>query len=242
MSTDKHLDGKVALITGASRGIGAEIARGLAANGVHVILIARTIGALEELDDEITLSGGSSTLVPLDLLDFPAIERLGATIFERWGKLDILISNAAMLGKLTPLHHYDPSTWDNVINLNLVANQRLIRSFDPLLRQSSHGRAIFLSATVARIATPYWGAYATSKSGLEMMIQVYAKETEKTNLKVNIVDPGITKTNLRASAFPGEDPSKLKSPKRLVPLFLKLCSAENQAHGQLIKYDEYDKH
>ena len=156
--------------------------------------------------------------------------------------LDILISNAAMLGKLTPLHHYDPSTWDNVINLNLIANQRLIRSFDPLLRQANHGRAIFLSATVARVATPYWGAYATSKSGLEMMIQVYAKETEKTNLKVNIVDPGITKTSLRASAFPGEDPSKLKSPKRLVPLFLKLCSAENQAHGQLIKYDEYDKH
>jgi NAD(P)-dependent dehydrogenase (short-subunit alcohol dehydrogenase family) len=147
-----------------------------------------------------------------------------------------------MLGKLTPLHHYDPSTWDNVINLNLIANQRLIRSFDPLLRQSSHGRAIFLSATVARVATPYWGAYATSKSGLEMMIQVYAKETEKTNLKVNIVDPGITKTSLRASAFPGEDPSKLKSPKTLVPLFLKLCSAENQAHGQLIKYDEYDEH
>ena len=156
--------------------------------------------------------------------------------------LDILISNAAMLGKLTPLHHYDPSTWDNVINLNLIANQRLIRSFDPLLRQSSHGRAIFLSATVARVATPYWGAYATSKSGLEMMIKVYAKETEKTNLKVNIVDPGITKTSLRASAFPGEDPSKLKSPKKLVPLFLKLCSAENQAHGQLIKYDECDEH
>ena len=242
MSKDKHLDGKVALITGASRGIGAAIARGLAANGIHVILIARTIGALEEIDDEITISGGSSTLVPLDLLDFPAIERLGATIFERLGKMDILISNAAMLGKLTPLHHYDPSTWDNVINLNLIANQRLIRSFDPLLRQSSHGRAIFLSATVARVATPYWGAYATSKSGLEMMIQVYAKETEKTNLKVNIVDPGITKTSLRASAFPGEDPSKLKSPKSLVPLFLKLCSAENQAHGQLIKYDEYDKH
>ena len=179
MSTDKHPDGKVALITGASRGIGAEIAKGLAANGVHVILIARTIGALEELDDEITIAGGSSTLVPLDLLDFPAIDRLGATIFERWRKLDILISNAAMLGKLTPLHHYDPSTWDNVINLNLVANQRLIRSFDPLLRQSRNGRAIFLSATVARVVTPYWGAYATSKSGLEMMIQIYAKETEK---------------------------------------------------------------
>ena len=242
MSTDKHLDGKVALITGASRGIGAAIAKGLASNGIHVILIARTIGALEELDDAITLSGGSSTLVPLDLLDFPAIERLGATIFERWGKLDILISNAAMLGKLTPLHHYDPSTWDNVINLNLVANQRLIRSFDPLLRQSTHGRAIFLSATVARVATPYWGAYAASKSGLEMMIKVYAKETEKTNLKVNIVDPGITKTSLRASAFPGEDASKLKSPERLVPLFLNLCSAENQAHGQLIKYDKYDQH
>ena len=242
MNKDEHFDRKVALITGASRGIGAAIAKGLASNGIHVILIARTIGALEELDDAITLSGGSSTLVPLDLLDFPAIERLGATIFERWGKLDILISNAAMLGKLTPLHHYDPSTWDNVINLNLIANQRLIRSFDPLLRQSSHGRAIFLSATVARVATPYWGAYATSKAGLEMMIQVYAKETEKTNLKVNIVDPGITKTSLRASAFPGEDPSKLKSPKRLVPLFLKLCSAENQAHGQLIKYDDYDEH
>ena len=237
-----NLQDKIVLITGASRGIGRAVALAASKAGADLIITGRTIGALEEIDDEITISGGSSTLVPLDLLDFPAIERLGATIFERWGKLDILISNAAMLGKLTPLHHYDPSTWDNVINLNLIANQRLIRSFDPLLRQSSHGRAIFLSATVARVATPYWGAYATSKSGLEMMIQVYAKETEKTNLKVNIVDPGITKTSLRASAFPGEDPSKLKSPKRLVPLFLKLCSAENQAHGQLIKYDEYDKY
>ena len=231
-------DKPLAVVTGASRGIGAAIAKGLADNGIHVILVARTVGGLEELDNEITRSGGSCTLAPLDLLDFPAIDRLGATIFQRWGKLDIFISNAAMLGQVAPVNHYDPSIWDDVINLNLVANHRLIRSFDPLLRQSGQGRAIFLSAAVARETAPYWGAYAVSKSGLETMVDIYAKENEKTRLRVNIVDPGITKTKLRSSAFPGEDPGNLKKPEQLVPLFLELCSADCQIHGQLIKYEE----
>tara|TARA_B100001123_G_scaffold441301_1_gene582195 strand:+ start:215 stop:919 length:705 start_codon:yes stop_codon:yes gene_type:complete len=230
------IEKKLAVITGASRGIGAALAKGLADNGIHVVLVARTVGALEELDDYINRSGGSATLVPMDLLDFPAIERLGASIYERWGKLDILIANAAILGQLSPIHHYDPNIWDDVLATNLTANQRLLRSLDPLLRRSEAGRIVFVSSNISSLAYPYWGAYAASKSGLETMAKTYAKEIQKTNIKVNIVDPGITRTKLRSTAFPGEDIHDLKSPDTLIPIFLKLCSTECDHQGELITF------
>lgn len=231
---------RLALITGASRGIGATIAKAVAALGIHVVLTARTIGALEELDDSIKNAGGSSSLVPMDLLDFPAIDRLGARIYERWGKLDILISNAASLGEITPIYNYNPKTWEEVIGVNLTANQRLIRSLDPLLRRSKCGRAIFVSSGIIAQENPYWGAYAVSKSGLETMVKIYAKEIEKTGIKVNIVDPGVTRTNLRASAFPGENPKNLKPASDLVPMFLELISSNCQDHAKIIRFESFN--
>ncbi len=230
-----NLKDRVALITGASRGIGAALAKGFAAEGVHVIITARTIGGLEEIDDSIRANGGSATLVAMDLRDYPAIDRLGANIFERWGYLDILIANSGMLGQIAPIHQYDAETWDDVIKVNLTANFRLIRSMDPLLRLSDAGRLIFVSSPEAQMHKPYWGAYGVSKAGMEAMVRSYAAETQRTNLKINLVNPGITRTNLRAMAFPGEDPTKLKPPEVLVPLFLKLASPNCARHGELIE-------
>jgi NAD(P)-dependent dehydrogenase (short-subunit alcohol dehydrogenase family) len=229
---------KIALVTGASRGIGASVAKGLAKKGVHVIILARTLGALEEVDDEIQSSGGSATIVAMDLLDYPAIDRLGANIYERWGKLDILIGNAAILGQLSPIHQYDPKIWDEVIAVNLTANQRLLRSLDPLLRQSKHGRIVFVSSSdIAGGSHPYWGAYAVSKSALETMIKIYATETKKLKLKINIIDPGKTGTALRAAAFPGENKNKNKAPEILVPYFVNLTSEKCTSHGAIIKLE-----
>lgn len=228
------LKDRVALITGASRGIGAALAKGFAAEGAHVILVGRTVGALEEVDDEIRDAGGSATLVVMDLRDTPAIDRLGASIHERWGKLDILVANGGMLGQLTPIHQYDPDVWEEVIAVNLTANQRLVRSMDPLLRMSDAGRAIFVSSGAARNSRPYWGAYAVSKAALEAMVRGYAAETAKTKMRINIVDPGRTRTAMRAAAFPGEDPMTLKTPEELVPLFLELASPNCLRHGDLV--------
>jgi NAD(P)-dependent dehydrogenase (short-subunit alcohol dehydrogenase family) len=228
------LKDRVALITGASRGIGAALAKGFAAEGAHVILVGRTTGALEEVDDAVQAAGGSATLVVMDLRDYPAIDRLGASIHERWGKLDILVANGGTLGQLTPIHQYDPAVWEEVIAVNLTANQRLVRSMDPLLRLSDAGRAIFVTSGAARNARPYWGAYAVSKAALEAMVRSYAAETTKTKLRINIVDPGRTRTAMRAAAFPGEDPSTLKAPEALVPLFLELASPDCLRHGDLI--------
>ncbi|MBM86607.1 MAG: oxidoreductase [Rhodospirillaceae bacterium] len=226
---------RIALITGASRGIGSAIAKGFAAEGAHVILVARTVGGLEEVDDEIQAAGGSASLVPMDLKDFPAIDRLGASIHERWGKLDILVANGSMLGQLTPIHQYDPILWDEVIAVNLTANQRLLRSKDPLLRKSNAGRVIFVSSGTAQTARPFWGAYAVSKAGLETMARSYAAENANSKLKINIVNPGATRTNIRAAAYPGEDPKTVKAPKTLVPLFLELASPACLRNGDLIK-------
>ena len=228
------LKDRVALITGASRGIGAALAKGFAAEGAHVILVGRTTGALEEVDDAVRAAGGSATLVVMDLRDYPAIDRLGASIHERWGTLDILVANGGTLGQLTPIHQYDPAVWEEVIAVNLTANQRLVRSMDPLLRLSDAGRAIFVTSGAARNARPYWGAYAVSKAALEAMVRSYAAETTKTKLRINIVDPGRTRTAMRAAAFPGEDPSTLKAPEALVPLFLELASPDCLRHGDLI--------
>jgi NAD(P)-dependent dehydrogenase (short-subunit alcohol dehydrogenase family) len=229
---------KLALITGASRGIGASVAKGLAKKGIHVIILARTLGALEEIDDEIRNFGGSATIVAMDLLDYPAIDRLGANIFERWGKLDILIGNAAILGQLSPIHQYDPKTWDEVIGINLTANQRLLRSLDPLLRQSEHGRIVFVSSSnIADGSHPYWGAYAVSKSALETMIKIYARETRQLKLKINMIDPGKTSTALRVAAFPGENQNKIKKPEILVEHFVALTSENCTSHGAIIKLE-----
>ncbi len=228
------LGGRIALITGASRGIGAALARAFGAAGAHVILTARTVGGLEEVDDDIRAAGGNASLVEMDLRDGPAIDRLGARIHERWSRLDILVANAGILGTLTPLPHQDPAEWDEVVAVNLTANLRLIRSLDPLLRMSDAPRAIFVSSGAARICRPYWGAYAVTKAALDAMVRVYAAENERSALRINIVNPGATRTGMRAAAFPGEDPMSLKTPEALVPLFLELASPASTRHGELI--------
>ncbi len=230
----RRLEGRVALVTGASRGIGAAVARGYAAEGADVVLAGRATGALEEVDDDIRAAGGAATLVVMDLRDGPAIDRLGAGLHERWGRLDILVANAGTLGRLTPVHHYDPELWEEVVAVNLNANQRLIRSMDPLLRLSGTGRAIFVTSGAARNGRPYWGAYAASKAGLEAMVRAWAAETARTGLRVNILNPGATRTAMRAAAFPGEDPARLKPPEALVPLFVELASPDCARHGETI--------
>ncbi|HYB11219.1 MAG TPA: SDR family NAD(P)-dependent oxidoreductase [Alphaproteobacteria bacterium] len=230
-----RLKGRVALITGASRGIGAAVAKRFAAEGAHVVLVARTVGGLEDVDDAIGALGGSATLVPLDLKDFDAIDRLGAALYERYGKLDIVVGNAAQLGVLSPTGHIDPPVWNEVIAINLTANWRLIRSTDPLLRASDAGRAIFVTASVASDVFPYWGAYAASKAALEAMVRNYAGETAKTKVRVNLLDPGIVRTALRAEAFPGENPDTLRHPDEIAPHFVELATADCARHGDLVR-------
>ncbi len=209
---NKPLAGRIALVTGASRGIGYATAKALGAAGAQVIAVARTVGGLEELDDEIKASGGSATLVPLDITDYDGLDRMGASLYERWGKLDILVANAGVLGVITPITHLEPKEWQTLLDVNLTANWRLLRSMDPLLRQSEDARAVFLSSSVGSKARAYWGGYAITKAGLEMMARTYALETQKTNTKVVIVNPGGTRTAMRAKAMPGEDPATLPSP------------------------------
>ncbi len=229
------LKGRLALITGASRGIGRAVAKRFAEEGAELILIARTQGALEELDDDVKSLGGSAVLVPMDMTDFEAIDRMGGAISERFGKLDILIGNAGDLGTLSPMGHIKAKAWDKVMAVNLTANWRLLRSFDPLLRRSDAGRAIFVSSTVGHSPRAYWGAYAVSKAGLEMMVKTYADELGKTNIKANLINPGATRTAMRADAFPGEDPKTIKMPddKRLTDLFLQLASPTCETNGEL---------
>ena len=233
----KRLDGRLALVTGASRGIGAAVARRFAAEGAHVIAVARTVGGLEELDDAIRERGGTATLVPLDLRDGDKIDQMGAALYQRFGKLDVLVGNAGVLGSLSPLGHFDPKTWDEVMAVNLTANWRLIRSLDPLLRLSDAGRAIFTTCAAARQPTPYWGAYAASKAALETMVMVYAGEVTKTNLKVNLVDPGIVATKLRAHGFQGEDRSALSTPDQVTEPFVTLAAIECPHHGERLCAD-----
>jgi NAD(P)-dependent dehydrogenase (short-subunit alcohol dehydrogenase family) len=229
-----RLSNRIALITGASRGIGAAVAERFAAEGAHVILAARTVGGLEEVDDRIRAAGGTATLVPVDLADFDKIDQLGLSIFERFGKLDILVGNAAMLGNLSPIAHYDPKLWGKVLDLNVTANYRLIRSFDRLLRTSDAGRAIFVTSGVARAPTAYFGAYAASKAALEMVVKMYAAEVAKSNLRVNLLDPGVVRTKLRAQGFPGEDPMSLRPPESVADRFVELAAPACTRHGEVI--------
>ncbi|PHQ66154.1 MAG: oxidoreductase [Sneathiella sp.] len=229
------LENKVALITGASRGIGAAVAKKFAAEGAHVILVARTVGGLEEVDDEIQSAGGSATLVPLDLLDTPAIDGLAAPLLERWGKLDILVGNAGMLGKLMPIQQYVPGLWDDVFKLNVHANWRLIRALDPLLRQSDAGRALFVTSHIAHEHRQYWSGYAASKAALESLVKTYAAEVSKTKLRVNLIDPGPTATKLRLTAYPGENEDNLSTPEEQAERFLSAVLKGQDVNGETFK-------
>jgi NAD(P)-dependent dehydrogenase (short-subunit alcohol dehydrogenase family) len=210
----------VALVTGASRGIGAATAVALAAEGAHLLLAARTVGGLEDTDDRIRALGGSATLVPLDLASPEASEQLAAAIYERHGRLDVWVSAAAELGALTPLGHADPEAWNRVLDTNLHANWRLIRTLDPLLRRAPKAHALFATCTEGREARAYWGAYAVSKAGLEQLVGIWAAELRLTQVKAALIDPGPSATRLRAQAFPGEDPTLLQSPEDAARPFL----------------------
>lgn len=232
------LDGKVVLVTGASRGLGYQAALEAARRGAHVIAIARTVGGLEDLDDEIKALGGSATLVPLDLKDFEALDRLGASIFERWKRLDGLVGNAGVLGLLTPLAHLDPKDFDNAFAVNVTANYRLIRSLDPLLRQSEAGRAVFVSSGAAHGVKPFWGLYAATKSALETMVRSYAEELSVSRAKANVFDPGRLRTQMRAKAYPGEDPDSLPHPRAAAPALIDMISPGYGVSGQLVRYPD----
>jgi NAD(P)-dependent dehydrogenase (short-subunit alcohol dehydrogenase family) len=231
----KSLAGRVALITGASRGIGAAIARRYAAEGAHVILIARTVGGLEEVDDAVKAAGGSATLLPLDLADGALIDQIGPSLLERFGRLDIFVGNAATLGPLSPMGHIVAKDWDRIIAVNLTANWRLVRTLDPLLRLSDAGRAIFVTCAVTTGIFPYWGAYAASKAGLETLARTYAGEVTKTALRVNLLDPGVVRSKLRAAAFPLEDPAKLRTPDEITDRFVELAEASCTRHGEIAR-------
>lgn len=235
---DKLLDGRVALITGASKGIGRAVAKCFAEHGAQVILTARTQAALEELDDEIRAMGGSATLVPCDLADFDTIDKIGAALYERFGKLDVLVGNAGLLGTLAPIHQIEPKEWQRLLDVNLTANWRLLRSMDPLLRASDAGRAIFVTSSVGHNPRAFWGSYAVSKAGLEMTAQIYAEETKKTNVRVNLINPGGTRTEMRADAMPGENPETVKAPEAINHFFLELASPAYQQTGQTIHCDQ----
>ena len=229
--------GRIILVTGASRGIGYATAKQLAAAGAHIIAIARTQGGLEDLDDDIKAAGGQCTLVPMDLKDGDSIDRLGKALHERYGKLDGLLLNAGQLGDITPLPHIKPEDWDSVINVNLTANYRLIRALDPLLRASEAGRVVAVTSSVAQSHRAYWGAYAISKAGLEAMANIYAQETEITSVRVNIYDPGGTRTAMRAKAVPGEDASQLPDPSDHWENLSKLLSADFTETATLTRFN-----
>jgi NAD(P)-dependent dehydrogenase (short-subunit alcohol dehydrogenase family) len=223
----KNLAGRIALVTGASRGIGRAVALELARRGAHVIALARTQGALEALDDEVRALGSEATLVPCDIKDFDAIDRLGAAIHQRWGKLDILVGNAGILGPLTPIAHCDPDKWDQVFAINVTANYRLLRSLDPLLRASDAGRVVFVSSGAAQRAdfAAFWGPYAASKAALDGIVRAYAAETANvSNVRAMSVNPGPLRTKMRAAAMPGEDPLTLRTPEEFAPKLAELCA------------------
>ena len=231
----ERLKDRIALITGASRGIGRAVALQFAREGAHVLLLARARTALEEVDDAIKESGGKATLIPLNLTDGKRIDALGPTLYARFGRLDILVGNAAILGRLSPLTHIPSEHWERVIATNLTANWRLIRTLDPLLRRSDAGRVIFVTSSVAHTAKAYWAPYSVSKAALEILAKTYANETADSAIKVNIVDPGATATRMRAEAYPGEDQATLRTPEEVAETFIELALPSFTKTGQIIE-------
>jgi NAD(P)-dependent dehydrogenase (short-subunit alcohol dehydrogenase family) len=236
--TDTPSNQRVALVTGASRGIGRAAAVALAGQGVHVILSARTAGGLEEVDDEIRRAGGTASILKLNLSHGDKIDALGPTLYERWQRLDVLVAAGGILGRLSPLSHMPNEEWEQVLRINLTANWRLIRTLDPLLRRSEAGRAVFVTSRAARRTRAYWGPYAVSKAGLETLVKTYAAEVETTPLKVNLLDPGATRTAMRAEAYPGEDRAKVKPPEMLAPYILRLASPDCTQNGEIVTVED----
>jgi NAD(P)-dependent dehydrogenase (short-subunit alcohol dehydrogenase family) len=234
--SNQMLNEKIALVTGASRGIGYAIALGLAREGAHVIATARTQGGLEDLDDAIKAEGGKCTLVPLDQMDPEGIEKLSEIVTDRWGKLDILVVAAGQLGELMPAAQITAKTWNEVMGVNAIAPARLIRAFEPLLLKSEAGRAVFLTSGAAKSCRAYWAPYAASKAALDALIKCWADEHNKSDLRVNLVNPGPMRTAMRKKAFPSEDRNALPPPEALVPLILSLVSEANTRHGEWVDF------
>lgn len=234
--TNQRLKDRIALITGASRGIGRAVALAFAREGAHVIATARSSGALEELDDEINDLGGTATLLRLNLTNGDKVDGLGPTILERFGKLDILVGNAGVLGPLSPLGHISEKDWNDVLNVNLSANWRLIRTLDPLLRKSDAGRAIFVTSGAVQKCRAYWGPYSISKAALEALVKTYAAEVNDTDVRANMISPGPIATAMRAKAMPGEDPETLPKPDDLTELFVNLALPDCTDSGTVVQY------
>ena len=227
---------RIALVTGASRGIGYATALALARAGAHVVALGRTVGGLEELDDAVRAAGGSATLTPLDMRDYPALYRLCAALNERYGRLDVLVGNAAVAGVPSPLDHIEPKAWDESIAVNLTANWHLIRATDPLLKRSAAGRGVFLTSGVATSARAYWAPYSVSKAALDVLVRTYAEETSSTNVRVNLFNPGPTRTRMRALAMPGENPATLPAPEEVAAKIIELCLPSVTASGKLYDF------
>jgi len=232
----KPLADRIALVTGASRGIGAALALHLAEAGAHVVAVARTVGGLEELDDKIKAAGGIATLVPLDVKDSDGIARLALALNERYGRLDVLIGNAGVLPTASPLGHVEPKDWDNVMAVNVRANWQLIRCMDPLLQRAPAGRAVFLTSGVAHYGRAYWGPYAASKAALDALVRAYAAECETTNVRANLFAPGPTRTRMYLSAFPGVDRETLSTPEKVAKAIVPLCLPDCTENGKLYDY------
>lgn len=230
------LKNQIAVVTGASRGIGYELALKLAEKGAHIVAVARTQGGLEALDDKIKSVGGTATLVPLDLKDFPAIDRLGGTLYDRYGKIDIFVGNGAILGPISPLAHIEPKMWDDTIATNVTANYRLIRSFDMLLKAAPAGRVAFLSSAASWKGSAYWGLYGATKAAVDALTRAYASETVESNIRVNAFNPGPIRTKMRAQAMPGENPLTLDTAEQAAQELLQLCLPSCVAHGMIYDY------
>ena len=227
---------RIALVTGASRGIGYAAALALARAGAHVVALARTAGGLEELDDAVRAAGSAATLVPLDLRDYEGLYRLAAALNERHGRLDVLVANAAVAGVPSPLDHIEPKAWDEAMAVNVTANSHLIRAMDPLLKRSDAGRAVFITSGVAGTARAYWAPYSVSKAALDVLARTYAAETSATLLRVNLFNPGPTRTRMRAQAMPGEDPMTLPTPEEVAEKIVDLCLPSFNETGKLYDF------
>lgn len=232
----RPLDGRIALVTGATRGIGRAVAVALAQTGAHIVATGRTQGALEELDDMVRAAGATATLVPLDMRDFPGIYRLAKVIDERHRRLDVLVGNAAIVGQPSPVPHVDPVAWDEAIAVNVTANYHLIRAMDPLLRRAATGRAVFMTSGAATHARAYNGPYSVSKAALNVLARTYAAETDSTAVRVNLFNPGPTRTRMRAQVMPGEDPMTLPTPEQVAEAIVPLCLPSFTETGKLYDY------